>query len=68
VRNVDGHDVDALCRTFETLPFATGRPNAVIAHTIKGRGVAHAEGDPTWHHKSKMSDEEIAGVLSAIEG
>jgi transketolase len=46
----------------------TGRPNAVIAHTIKGRGVAHAEGDPTWHHKSKMSDAEIDGVLAAIEG
>ncbi len=68
VRNVDGHDVDGLRRTFTTLPFAAGRPNAVIAHTIKSRGVAHAEGDPSWHHKSKMSDEEIAGVLAAIEG
>ncbi|MBT3535501.1 MAG: transketolase [Rhodospirillaceae bacterium] len=68
VRNVDGHDVEALRRTFSTLPFATGRPNAVIAHTIKSRGVAHAEGDPSWHHKSKMTDEEIAGVLAAIEG
>jgi|APSaa5957512576_1039674.scaffolds.fasta_scaffold41973_2 transketolase len=68
VRNVDGHDVEGLRRTFQTLPFVTGRPNAVIAHTIKGRGVAHAEGDPTWHHKSKMSDAEIDGVLAAIEG
>lgn len=66
VRNVDGHDVDGLQRTFAALPFASGRPNAVIAHTIKGRGVAHAEGDPAWHHKSNMSRAEINGVLRAI--
>ena len=66
VRNVDGHDVAALQRTFSGLPFAAGRPNAVIAHTIKGRGVAHAEGDPAWHHKSNMSRAEIDGVLQAI--
>ncbi|MBT4044096.1 MAG: transketolase [Rhodospirillaceae bacterium] len=68
VRNVDGHDVEGLRRTFSSLPFADGRPSAVIAHTIKSRGVAHAEGDPAWHHKSKMTTEEIDGVLAAIEG
>jgi len=66
VRNVDGHDVEGLRRTFSTLPFASGRPNAVIAHTIKGRGVAHAEGDPAWHHKSNMTAAEIDGILQAI--
>ena len=38
VRNVDGHDVEGLRRTLGTLPFATGRPNAVIA--IPSKAVA----------------------------
>jgi len=67
VRNVDGHDVESLRRTFATLPFVNGRPSAVIAHTIKGRGVPQAEGNPAWHHKSNMSPGEIDEVLRAIE-
>ena len=66
VRNVDGHDVEGLRRTFSALPLVKDRPNAVIAHTIKSRGVAHAEGDPAWHHKSNMTAAEIDGILQAI--
>lgn len=68
VRNVDGHDVTALQALFSELPFAEGKPNAVISHTVKGRGVSYAEHNPTWHHKSKMSDAELDELLAAIEG
>ena len=57
VREVDGHDVNALRATFAALPFETGKPNAVIAHTLKGRGISFAELDATWHHKSTVDAE-----------
>jgi transketolase len=53
VREVDGHDVDAL-RAVLTLPFEAGRPSALIAHTIKGGGIAACEHDPAWHHKASF--------------
>jgi transketolase len=54
VRECDGHDVTELRAVFEDLPFALGRPSAVIAHTVKGRGVDVAEHSPEWHHKSSF--------------
>jgi len=56
VREVDGHDVAALRATL-TLPFEAGRPSALIAHTIKGAGVAECEHDPNWHHKASFDPE-----------
>lgn len=64
---VDGHDVPALRHLFARLPFVAGQPSAIIAHTVKGRGVMEAEGNPTWHHKSKMSEAEIAALKHAVE-
>jgi len=66
VREVDGHDVDALRATFAALPFAAGKPNLIIAHTVKGRGVAEAEGNPLWHHKASVDAETIASLRAAL--
>ena len=52
----DGHDVDALRDIFTTVPLETGRPTAVIAHTIKGRGVAEMEDRLGWHYYSVPPD------------
>jgi transketolase len=67
VREVDGHDVNALRRVLEEVPFAPDRPNAVICHTIKGKGASFAENNLQWHHKSKVSDTEIQSLLNALE-
>lgn len=50
VRHVDGHDIPALMKTFDSLPFIQGRPNLVIAHTIKGKGISYMENVVKWHH------------------
>lgn len=50
VDEVDGHEVDALCRTL-TAPAAKGRPRVVIANTVKGKGVTIMENQPSWHWK-----------------
>lgn len=44
----NGHDVGELMDVFDSLP--SGRPCAVIANTIKGKGVSYAENNPVWHH------------------
>lgn len=47
VKQVDGHDVDALC---ETLTHLEGdAPHLVIANTVKGKGVSFMENSPAWH-------------------
>lgn len=67
VREVDGHDVFALRAALSALPFEKGRPNAVICHTVKGKGVPLTEGNLAWHHKSKISDEELRLLYDGIE-
>jgi transketolase len=49
VRDVDGHDHRALLRALG--PSTTGQPVAVIANTIKGKGVSFMEDRVEWHHK-----------------
>jgi transketolase len=66
-REVDGHDVKALEKLFASLPFESGRPSAVICHTVKGKGVAFAENNLKWHHKSTLKADEIQDLLGAIE-
>lgn len=66
VREVDGHDVGALHAALSATPFEVGRPNAVVAHTVKGRGIAFAEHDPAWHHKAKVSSENISALRAAL--
>jgi transketolase len=49
VRDVEGHDIAALLEAFG--PSTTGKPVAVIANTIKGKGVSFIEDRVEWHHK-----------------
>ena len=67
VREVNGHDVAALEKVFAELPFEQDKPSVVICHTIKGKGLPFAEGDPTWHHKTKMSAEDHVRIIKSIE-
>jgi transketolase len=49
VRDVDGHDHLALLQALA--PSTTGQPVAVIANTLKGKGVSFMEDRVEWHHK-----------------
>lgn len=64
---VDGHDVAALRDVFRRLPLSPDRPSAVICHTVKGKGVAFAENDANWHHKSKIGLDVVARLRDALE-
>jgi len=62
---VDGHDVDELRKALGK-PLADDRPTMVIAHTVKGKGVAFAENEPTWHHKSRVPADQIQAMYDAL--
>jgi len=57
VTEVDGHDICALLGTFNRLPFQPGKPSAIIAHTVKGKGVSFMEDDNNWHYRTPNPEE-----------
>lgn len=62
VSECEGNDVESLVNTLSMLP-KTGKPNVVIANTVKGAGVSFIAGRPEWHHKVPKGDE----VIQALE-
>jgi len=65
VREIDGHDMGDIVDTLDALPLKTGQPTAIIAHTVKGKGVSFAENTHLWHNNS-VDDEVHAKVLSEL--
>jgi transketolase len=69
VRFVDGHNIDELKKTFDSLPFEKGKPSVIIANTVKGKGVSFMENNIKWHHgvpdknEYEMAISELESVL-----
>jgi transketolase len=57
VAEVDGHDYNALLDAFVRLPLTPGKPNCLIAHTHKGKGVSFMEDQVGWHHRVPTAAE-----------
>ena len=60
--DVDGHDINALSGVLEKVPDSSGRPVAVIAHTVKGKGISFMEDDNNWHYRIP-NDKEVKDAL-----
>jgi transketolase len=66
VINVNGHNHEDLEHAFkETVSNATGKPIAIIAETVKGKGVSYMEDRLEWHYKSP-NDEQLATALEEL--
>lgn len=65
-REIDGHDLTAITETLEALPLQPNRPTAVIAHTVKGKGVSFMENDLEWHYRPPNADD-LRRALTEIE-
>lgn len=63
---VDGHDLSALRETFLSLPVSPDRPSAVIAHTVKGKGVRMCE-DRKKSHYVKLTPELYARASRSLD-
>jgi transketolase len=62
---IDGHDVAAVLAALDRAKATRGRPQAILARTIKGHGVSFAAGKEHWHGKA-FSKDEIAIALKEI--
>jgi transketolase len=66
VQHVNGNSVEELSSLFESLPFEIGKPNLVLAHTVKGKGISFMEDQIQWHHRVP-TDKEYAAALLELE-
>jgi transketolase len=66
VINVDAHDFDALRAAFKEARETKGQPTAIIAHSLKGKGVSFMEGQVAWHGVAP-NDEEYAIAMADLE-
>ena len=67
VAQVNGHDVSEIRSVLSRLPVEAGRPSAIICHTVKGKGVDFVENNMDWHHKNRVSAQEVQALLTALE-
>jgi len=71
---VDGHDFAALADAFEQASAFAGAPTALLAKTIKGKGVSFMENEAGWHGKAPNAEQyetaraELAAALAEKEG
>ena len=66
VINIDGNDFDQIDAAFKEAKATKGMPTAIIAHTVKGKGVSFMENNVGWHGKAP-NDEEYAIAMEELE-
>jgi transketolase len=65
-REVDGHDSGAMARLFDSLDYRAEKPHAVIAHTVKGKGVSFMEHRPEWHHTIPTEEQREMALKELV--
>ncbi len=68
VCEVDGNDIEALVNLFDRLPFEPGKPNLMLANTVKGKGVSFIENSIKWHHRVPSDEEFDTAMYELDEG
>lgn len=63
---IDGHSFVDIASTLSDIPAVPGRPTAVVARTVKGKGVSFMEDDLEWHYRPPNS-EDLRKALAEIE-
>ena len=66
VINIDGNDFDQINAAFKEAKTVKGQPTAIIAKTIKGKGVSFMENQVGWHGKAP-NDEEYKVAMEELE-
>jgi transketolase len=67
VKEVDGHNHEQLQAILSNLPLGKSKPNCIIAHTTKGKGVSFMENSVLWHYRSAQGKEYNAAIAE-LEG
>jgi transketolase len=66
VREVNGNNVSELVDIFDQVPFEPGKPNLILAHTTKGKGISFIENQASWHHHVP-TDDEFATAMHELD-
>ena len=65
VIEIDGHNMQEIISAIEQASNDQTEPYAIVAHTIKGKGVSFMENNPSFHGKAP-SDEELVIALEEL--
>ena len=66
VMEIDGNNMEQIVKAFDDIPSpASGVPTCIIAHTVKGRGVAFMENQVRWH-AGRITDEQLSEAMDGI--
>ena len=74
VVKIDGHNFDEIEAAFENAKSVKGKPTAILAKTVKGKGVSFMEDKVDWHGKGpnkaefEMASEELNAEIARLEG
>lgn len=67
VLEIDGHDFDQILDAFEMARQCKGMPTAIVAETVKGKGVSFMEGQAGWHGKAP-NEEQARQAMKELGG
>jgi len=74
VRECAGNNIGELLDALSTVPWNPGKPNLLIAHTTKGKGISFIENNISWHHHVPTASEleqglrELNQKLAVLQG
>lgn len=67
VQKIDGHDFEQIAAAVENAKAVSDKPQAIIAETIKGKGVSFMENEAGWHGKAP-NDEQAEQAVTELGG
>ena len=62
----DGNDFESIAEAFANARKASGKPCAIVANTVKGKGVSFMENNPDWHGKAP-SEEQFKQAMEDLK-
>lgn len=63
---IDGHDMEQICRALSAETASPGRPKCIVAHTNKGQGISFMSDNVAWHHKVP-NEEQFRQAMAELE-
>ena len=68
VMNIDGNDIEEIIKAFDVAKNIKNKPTAIIAKTVKGKGVGFMENQAGWHGKAPNEEQYYNAIKSIKEG
>ncbi|MDQ3247948.1 MAG: transketolase, partial [Chloroflexota bacterium] len=67
VREIDGHNIEEIIHALRAVQTVGDRPQMIIAHTLKGKGLSPFESAPTRKHGEPLTAEEAKIAFAELE-